>query len=475
MGLAGAMSRRATLRWYACWLLAAAFDAAGLVGSWYDAGSGYWAVSSTLSAACLQTAGLLIWRRWPQSPVGLLIYATGLAGMAQFFDSFPNAALLAVGYLAGPLKGILVGHAVLLYPDGRFHRRAERIFVILAYVAAVGIRVPNLLVSQTHWLSQCEVKGDCIDNPFLIQANSPLAYALDNAATIVVAAIVAGFVGMLTYRIRRGGPVVRRAFRPIIVIIGVLVVTFTVGQRNTWTLRHEDIVNITSYAQMAASVALPVAMAYGLSRIGPDVADLVRRLELAPLEERRRLERDLHDGAQQRLIGVGMSIEHARRYVDDPTTLERALDEAAVEVRNTLTELRELTRGLRPTLLAERGLAGAVPVLAQHTHPPVSCDLDIDARLPDHIEAAAYFVISEGLQNVAKHAKATQARVTVVLASDQLRIEIADDGVGGADPRHGSGLRGLADRLATTGGVLTVTSPPGQGTTLRAVIPVSAS
>jgi signal transduction histidine kinase len=468
------MIRRAPLHWYACWPLAAACDVAGLVGIWYGSNDpySYWVVSSTLTAACLEAAGLLMWRRWPGNPVGLLIYGTGLAGMAQYVDSLPHAAALAVGYLVAPLNGILVGHALLLYPDGRFHHRAERIFVIVAYVVAVGIRTPNLLVSQTHWLSQCEFGPRCIDNPFLIRAMSPLAYALDNAAALVIAALALGLVGMLTYRIRHGGPVVRRAFRPIIVIIGVLVVTFTVGQRTTWTRGHEEISSIASYAQLAASVALPVAMAYGLSRIGPDVADLIRQLELAPLEERRRLERDLHDGAQQRLIGVGMSIEHARRYVDDPATLERALDEAAVELRNTLTELRELTRGLRPTLLAERGLAGAVPVLAQHTPVPVSWELDIDSPLPDHIEAAAYFVISEGLQNVAKHAKATQARVTVVLRSGQLRIEIADDGIGGAGQRDGSGLRGLADRLAAIGGGLIVTSPSGDGTTLTAQIPV---
>jgi signal transduction histidine kinase len=572
------VARHATPRWYACWLVAATIDVAGLVGSWYAVASPYWAVSSMLTAAFLQASGLLMWRRWPGNPVGPLIFCVGLAGAAQRLAHLPNGLALAVGYLAPPLPGILVGHALLLYPDGRFHRRAERVLIIVAYVVLVGSRVPNLLVSRTHWISQCERRETCIDNPFLIQVNSPLAYTLDNVAALAVAAIALWFVGVLAYRIRHGGPAVRLAFRPIIPIVGVLVVSFIVIQRATWTLEMSEIFDIASYAQIAASVALPVGLAYGLSRAGPDVADLIRRLEqvppermeqelravlaeptltvvlrntdgepvdlagrpidltaasraetvvdagasllhdpalledrrlldavvaaarlalararlemevrsqlrevevaraslaLATLEERRRLERDLHDGAQQRLIGVGMSIEHARRYVDDPATLERALDEAAVALRDTLTELRELTRGMRPTLLAEGGLVGSVPVLSQHIPVPVSCDLDIDARLPDHIEATAYFVISEALQNVAKHAKAGQVRVAVRLRSAELHIEVSDDGIGGADPRDGSGLRGLADRLTTIGGVLTIDSPPGHGTRLTAVIPVS--
>jgi signal transduction histidine kinase len=122
--------------------------------------------------------------------------------------------------------------------------------------------------------------------------------------------------------------------------------------------------------------------------------------------------------------------------------------------------------------LVERGLVGAIPVLIRRTPLPVQCDLDVQARLPDDLEATAYFVVSEALQNVVKHARAQQARVAVALWASTLRIEVSDDGVGGAVGRNGSGLSGLADRVAAVAGELTVTSPPGRGTMVTARIPV---
>jgi signal transduction histidine kinase len=194
------------------------------------------------------------------------------------------------------------------------------------------------------------------------------------------------------------------------------------------------------------------------------------RLAQAALDERRRIERDLHDGAQQRLIAVGLNIDQARQYVDDDPAATKALDEAANEVVNTLSELRQLARGLRPALLEERGLAGALPVLVQRLPLPVRLNLSIDVRLPQPVEATAYFVISEGLQNAVKHARATRAEVSVEHHAGRLDVRVADDGVGGADPSRGTGLRGIADRVAALGGTFTVSSPPGVGTTVLVVL-----
>jgi signal transduction histidine kinase len=168
-----------------------------------------------------------------------------------------------------------------------------------------------------------------------------------------------------------------------------------------------------------------------------------------------------------------MSIEHARKHMDDGSLVAQALDEAATEVVNTLTEVRELARGLRPALLVERGLAAAIPAVVRRTPIPVRCDVDVEPRLPDTVEATAYFVVSEALQNVVKHANANQAHVGVALRGGVLRVEVSDDGIGGAAAGEGSGLRGLADRVAAVGGVLSITSPPGSGTMVLAEIPLS--
>lgn len=194
------------------------------------------------------------------------------------------------------------------------------------------------------------------------------------------------------------------------------------------------------------------------------------RIVRAADEERRRLERDLHDGAQQRLLGVGMALQLARaRLADDPDALE-LVEEAEVEVRGALTELRELARGIHPAVLTDQGLDAAMRTLADRAPLPVEVRAGAD-RLPAHVETAVYFVVAEALANVAKHANASSARITVERVGDRVEVEIADDGVGGAELNGGSGLRGLADRVGALDGRLRVESPTGGGTRLRAELP----
>jgi signal transduction histidine kinase len=190
------------------------------------------------------------------------------------------------------------------------------------------------------------------------------------------------------------------------------------------------------------------------------------------LEERRRLERDLHDGAQQRLVSMALGMRLARdRMREDPDAAERMLDGASSELDAALEELRELARGIHPAVLSDRGLDAALETLARRAPLPVELNRDARERLPESIELAAYFVVSEALTNVAKYADATHAQVNVARRNGKLLIEVTDDGVGGADPGNGTGLRGLADRLAVIEGRLEVDSPPGAGTTIRARIP----
>jgi signal transduction histidine kinase len=190
------------------------------------------------------------------------------------------------------------------------------------------------------------------------------------------------------------------------------------------------------------------------------------------LEERRRLERDLHDGAQQRLVSMALNMRLARdRMREDPDAAERLLDGASSELDAALEELRELARGIHPAVLSDRGLDAALETLARRAPLPVELNRDARERLPESIELAAYFVVSEALTNVAKYADATHAQVNVARRNGKLLVEVTDDGVGGADPGNGTGLRGLADRLAVIEGRLEVESPPGAGTTIRARIP----
>jgi signal transduction histidine kinase len=190
------------------------------------------------------------------------------------------------------------------------------------------------------------------------------------------------------------------------------------------------------------------------------------------LEERRRLERDLHDGAQQRLVSMALNIRLARSKLnEDPLAAERLLAGAGDELESALEELRELARGIHPAVLTDRGLGTALQTLANRAPVPVELGELPDERLPEAVELVAYFVVSEALTNVAKYAQASHASVQVARENGRVMVEVSDDGIGGADPERGTGLRGLADRLAVIEGRLDVESEQGHGTTVTARIP----
>ena len=198
------------------------------------------------------------------------------------------------------------------------------------------------------------------------------------------------------------------------------------------------------------------------------------RLVTAADSERRRLERNLHDGAQQRLVALSLQLRLAQGQIrGDPAAAEELVTAASGELAQSLAELRELARGIHPAVL-NHGLGPAVDGLATRAPVPTAVSVDVPGRLPEAIELAAYFVASEALTNVAKYANATKASVRVVHVDDVVLVEVADDGVGGADEASGSGLLGLADRVETLGGRLHVTSPPGEGTVVTAELPVAS-
>ncbi len=199
-----------------------------------------------------------------------------------------------------------------------------------------------------------------------------------------------------------------------------------------------------------------------------------RRIVEATDAERRRLERDIHDGAQQRLVSLSLALGRARGQLDHEAApaLAAALAEATDEVRAALAELRELARGIHPAILTDAGLEAAVRSLVERSAVPATLESAVPDRFGPGVEATAYFVVSEALANAAKHAGASSARVSLVAAGGELAVEIRDDGRGGADPAHGSGLRGLRDRVEAAGGRLEIISPAGEGTTVRATLPL---
>jgi signal transduction histidine kinase len=189
--------------------------------------------------------------------------------------------------------------------------------------------------------------------------------------------------------------------------------------------------------------------------------------------ERRRLERDLHDGAQQRLVAIAMQLRLLERRIGDDTSTQRIVTTASDELALSLAELRELARGIHPAVL-EHGLAAALESLAGRSTVATTVTFEPDERLPEQVELAAYFVASEALANVAKYSQASHATIRVWRTRFAATIEVADDGIGGADDTRGSGLRGLVDRVEALDGQLYVTSPPGAGTTVTAKLPCAS-
>ncbi|NKQ57617.1 sensor histidine kinase [Amycolatopsis sp. K13G38] len=245
---------------------------------------------------------------------------------------------------------------------------------------------------------------------------------------------------------------------------------------------------------IAAIVLVPVAVwvapwigwmhgSLAIALLGPDKAErLARKAQHlqasrargvdAAEAERRRIERDLHDGAQQRLVSVAMTLGRAKNKLGtDPAAVRALLEEAHTDAKLAVSELRDLARGIYPAVLGDRGLDAALSAQAAKSPVPVDVSVDVDPRPPAAVESTAYFVVGETLTNIAKHSGASEAAVKVWRTDDKVIVEITDNGHGGAEVRSGGGLAGLADRSATIDGVITVVSPAGGPTVIRADLP----
>ena len=274
----------------------------------------------------------------------------------------------------------------------------------------------------------------------------------------------AGLTGSLAARLLELG--IRSGVGAPIVFDGELWGAVVVSSVHTRTFAPGDEHRIAAFTEL---VAMALANAEAREQLSASRA----RVVAAGDAERRRLERNLHDGAQQRLVTLAIGLRIIDRLVDEnPAGAHEALTQANEQLAETLAELRELARGLHPAVLSDHGLEPAIRSLIQRAPLPVELTFEAAERPSDAVEVAAYYVIAEALTNVAKYADATVARVEVRALGDRLLIEVADDGVGGADRSKGSGLLGLEDRVAAIGGRLHVASVLGQGTSVRADLPV---
>ena len=226
-----------------------------------------------------------------------------------------------------------------------------------------------------------------------------------------------------------------------------------------------------------------IGVHYALAKRNGELLSRVRRLTATRVDavdtataELRRVERDLHDGAQARLVALGISLRATERLIrTDPDAAVALVAESRENSARALAELRALVRGINPPVLAERGLGDAIRALALDCPVPTTADIDVPGRLPAPVEAAAYFAVAEVLANAAKHASARSVHIRAAQVAGLLRIEVSDDGAGGADPARGTGLRGVERRLATFDGVLAISSPPGGPTIVVIEVPCALS
>jgi len=439
--------------------------------------------------------GLYAWYRRPGNRTGLLMTATGFSWFVFALSSSDNAYVFTLGALGSALPFAILIHLLVGFPSGRLKGRAERLVVFSTYLLVT--------VAQFFWFLFAEPLSEgcdgCPANPIRIGPES-VGTAINTAEVLTAAGLIAAAVAIVAGHWRRASADQRRALSPVVFTGSLAFLLLLVQLAVNGAGAYERVEQIAFIASIAVFACLPFAFLVGLlrSRIGRDeeirtalsaeneqLNDELRakveelrasraRIVEAGYEERRRVERDLHDGAQQRLMALAMTLRLARGKLEsEPAVSGTLLDEAIEELATATGELRELARGIHPAVLTDRGLAAALGGLAGRSPLPVEVLETPAERLPAAVESAAYFVVAEALTNVARYAHAGGATVSVGRSDGVVEVEIRDDGVGGANPEAGTGLRGLRDRVAALGGELAVSSPSGGGTAVRARIPLA--
>jgi signal transduction histidine kinase len=437
--------------------------------------------------------GLFAWDRRPSNLVGPLMVGVGFVWMLAEFKSSDIPLAASLGFAISSLSVSFLIHLLLIFPSGRARGRLDRFYVAYAYVAGGVVAALPILFYNPATDPDCK---HCVtSNPLLIHSNLDLVHAIFAGLSAVSIPVLVALIVHLVRRARSADSEERRSQEPVWWAGGATILLFTAALLTNLGPEKGTYDDVVWYVANIVIATVPFAFLFGLLRTRLSEADFVAeenvRLDAelqARLDElrdsrariveagyvaRRKLERDLHDGAQQRLVALALDLRLAREKLeDDPEKAGEMLDQASAELAQATEELRELARGIHPAILSDRGLEAAVESLANRAPLPVEIDASVDGRLPEPVEAAAYFVVSEALTNVGRHSGAHQAEVGIRRDNGRLIVEIKDDGRGGADPA-GSGLRGLADRVAALDGRLEIDDPVGGGTIVRAAIPVS--
>jgi len=430
-----------------------------------------WAIFGPAVLLSFVGTGLYAWRRRPESRIGALMVLLGFAWFLFTLESSNSPLVHTSSLVTGGLWGGVFLHIGMSFPSGRLASARDRAIVIAGYVIFPLAFVPSLLFAGEHALD-CA----CPEHLLLLQPDDDLALAGRVFGALLYVGLFVIVLARAIPRWRGAAPEERVQLAPV---YACALLTFLLV-----TIAQAGVGDAAWWPAFVSTALLPFAFLGSLLRSHVSHLDAELRESLEELRasrarvvqagdaERRRLERDLHDGAQSRLVALALTLRSARKRAEGNDELAGLLDRSIEELQLGLQELRELARGIHPAVLSDRGLDTALETLARRAPVPVELQRMSGGRLPEAVELVAYFVVAEALTNVAKYAHASSAVVRVVQDDEMLAVYVSDDGVGGADAAGGSGLRGLVDRVEALDGSLRIASPSGGGTTVHATIPL---
>jgi signal transduction histidine kinase len=424
---------------YRWWLVRGAAVVLAVLPALHVTGRSPWELTLLAAAGLTQVeVGVRMWRARPDSGMGPLMVGSGLIWLLATWDRSGLPALGPGGLLLNICYDPMQLHCALIIPAGRLATRTDRLLAVVGYA---------------YWPAT-------IAAYWLLRGAAPLtAGDLERLREISYPAIGVGLLIFFVARYRRATPVDRHAFAPFWT---VTLVQTTATTALSMTAYHPDSWTTALYAVGSGLVPVGAAMSLGRSHR--------RRLIEAGDAERQRVERNVHDGVQQRLLAAALLLRQANRT---PTPDRVLVARGAAEVETAIAELRALVRGMNPPELVRYGLSGAVAALADRAGVPMTVDDRLaGAALPEQVAVTAYFVVVEAVANIGKYAHAHAATATLARTGDRLVVTVCDDGAGGAGAQSGGGLAGLRERVESCGGTFDVTSPAGKGTTVRASLPL---
>ncbi len=468
-------------------------------------------------------AGAVAWARRPMSRTGPLLALSGVLWSLGSYGPTGIVPLWVIGFAFEGYYDIAFALLALTFPRERLSGVSR--MAVWGLGAAFAVRsIGRLLLQDPPRTYPDDFPAGVLTNPFAILENRAAFETIEVTLSAAIAALTITVGGLALRRLLRTRSLTRSVIGPVLVgsLVAMLFATFRASE-TAWSTATglplldvpESLRGFVDWLIPAARAAVPIAFLVGTLRLrsaGGPLATMAARLErdaspddvdealeayiendqlaallraqLAELRasrarivaaadaERRRIERALHDGAQQHLTGVAIRLDEARRLAgSDPSAVTAQLAAIAAELRDAMSEMRELARGIHPAILTEAGLEPALSTLARRSTVPVDLQVHLDGRMPMPTEVTAYYVVAEALTNVARSSRAGRAEVTVARDDSALRIRVADDGVGGADPANGTGILGLGDRVRALNGRFSFDSPPGRGTILEVWLP----